>query len=168
MENSVRPQFSTHYKILGVYQILGSILGFLLLFHSLYQQGWSVVQLLALDIALFLFCLFSLICGLLCLKLNEIALSLSTINQVLQLFGFGVGGFIYIYTSGVNLSISLDFTHQLMVNPKIGVSKMLLQFNNTSGNSFIEINVIALAIIVWIDRVQQKIKNYKCNGVKTS
>jgi len=161
MEIFIRSQFSITHKIIGIYQIIGSAIGFILLCHSLYLQGWSAVQLLAIDIVLLLFCIYSFVCGILCMKLHEMALTLSFVNQILQLLGFGLSGFLYTYTSGINFSIVLDFTNQLMMNLDLGISKMFLQFNNGTETIFFQINIVALAIMIWIDRTQQKTKSFK-------
>jgi hypothetical protein len=161
MENFIRSQFSMSYKILGIYQIIGSTIGLILLFYLVYNQGFSVVQLLAIDIVMLLFSLYGLICGILCIKLHEMALTLSFVNQALQLLSFGLSGCLYTYTSGIDFFISFDFTNQLIVSLELGIPKMLLQFNNGAGLTFLNINIVALAIIIWIDSIQHKIKTFK-------
>ena len=160
MEILARKQFKFQYQALGIYQILGSLVGFVLFFNLINHQGWSVVQSLALDIILLLFNIFSLICGVLCLKFKDGALSFSTINQVLQLLGFGVGSFLYVYASGIHFSIIYNFNKSDVLDFKFGVSKMFLQFNTKVEIDFIQVNLIALIIIIWIGILQQKIRKY--------
>ncbi|MBK7307820.1 MAG: hypothetical protein IPI88_12850 [Chitinophagaceae bacterium] len=89
------------------------------------------------------------------------ALTLSFVNQILQLLGFGLSGFLYTYTSGINFSIVLDFTSQFMINFDLGISKMFLQFKNGTETVFIQINLVALALMIWIDRTKHRIKTFK-------
>jgi len=159
MKDNSRQNFYTQFRILGIYQFVGGIIGLLILFYSIYNSGIHVIPVFFLLIIFFLFFAYSIICGLLCLRSHDLALPLSKINQVLQLIGIGIGGYSYSYVAGVNLSLKLNFPDLSSFNFALGISKMEMRFNTNSEFSMLEINLVALALMIWIDRFQRKITN---------
>ena len=159
MESSGRQKFKSEFKILGIYQLIGGILGLLILLYSIYDTGIRAVPMLFLFLAISLFFVYSIICGVLCLKSHDLALTLSYVNQIIQLIGIGLGGYLYNYAAGVYFSLKFDFTDISSLNFNFGISKMELQFNRDISFNMLEINFVAIFLIIWIDKLQRKIKN---------
>jgi O-antigen/teichoic acid export membrane protein len=78
-------KYDTWFNWLGAYQFFGGLLGLGMTVYSIYGNGFRSIPLLAIFILFFLFYGFSVVCGWLCLRQKDMALSLSYINQCLQL-----------------------------------------------------------------------------------
>lgn len=158
MENNSRIKFDKEFIGLGLYQFLGGIAGLIFLFCSIYQTGFSIIPEFFKPLILFFFILYSIICGILCLKIHELALTLSYINQLMQLVAIGVGGYFYRYVSGLYLSLHFDFKHGPDFYFGFGLSNMALRFNTNSYSYMIEINLVAIAVMICIDKLRNRIR----------
>lgn len=159
MEIYGRQKIKSEFKILGIYQLIGGILGLVLLFYSIYDTGIRAIPIFFLLLTISLFFVYSILCGILCLKSHDLALTLSFVNQLIQLLGIGLGGYLYNYVAGVYFSLKFDLTDLSNINLGFGISKMELQFNRDINFHILEINFIAIALIIWIDKLQRKIRN---------
>ncbi len=155
--------FSTKIKSsltkLGIYQTAGGTLGILIIIWSIYNSisitGVSVLIYLSMSF----FFAYSIFCGILCIKKNRDALIHSLINQMLQVFGFAVMGYALKYIAGFYLTIGLDLTDSLQFTSGTGISKFAFNINNEKERLEIDVNLIALGIVYWIDRLKQKVKS---------
>ena len=163
MESSISLKFDSQYKIFGFYQLFGGLIGLYLVFSSIYNLGFQSIPVIFLFIVMFLFYIYSTICGVLCLRKNEMALTLSYINQLLQIIGIGFAGYLYNYAAGIYFSLSFDLKNFSNFNFLNGISKMNLQFNTSSNSVMFEINLIAISLMIWIDKLKTKIKNEVLN-----
>ena len=91
------------------------------------------------------------------------ALPLSYINQCLQLINFAFGGYAYKYIAGVYLSLFFNFTHGLDFNITFGISQMELKFNTDSELIYLQINLMAIFIMIMIDKLRRNIKTEQLN-----
>lgn len=113
---------------------------------------------IAIYLIFLIFYVYSIISGILCLKTSKHALKLSLINQLLQVIGFALMGFAFKYIAGFYFTIGLDLTESINVTFGIGLSKFDFNFNNEYDRLEIDINVVALLLIFWIDLLMKRLK----------
>jgi hypothetical protein len=137
-------------KILAFYQIITGVLGllFLLLFNITSSSTIFVII-----IGLYSFSIYS---GYLLLtkKLKK-GLDMTLYNQLFQVFGFGISGFTFEYFSGIFLSLGLNFTNDTIINYNAGFSTWILNLGS-NDNLFININIIAIIIILYTLNLKDK------------
>ncbi len=92
----------------------------------------------------------------LCLKNHELAFSLSSANQFLQLIGFSFSSYLFDYTAGIFLSLTINFGEGPMFDWKSGFSRMHFRYDAAPGATMIGINLIAIGLLVLIDLSKKK------------
>lgn len=143
---------------LGFYQIAGGILGIIFMLIAIYSNPVLSGIAVLIYLLILLFFGYSILCGFFCVKARKNALLLSLANQILQILGFAMMGFAFKYVAGVYFSIGLDLTEGTNLSFGAGVSKFAFNFNNEEGRLELDINIIALALIYWIDNLMKRIK----------
>jgi hypothetical protein len=118
---------------------------------------FSLALLLLFLIALSLYA-FSIYCGVILFKNIEIGLRLSKINQLLQVVHFTILGYAFKYISGVHLSIGLDLTESLEFRFNLSISGWQFTINDDDPSIIVSLNLVALFLIAFIDKIQLKIK----------
>jgi len=142
---------------LGLYQAFGGGIGMLFVLWALIQTAaLTMHEVLVTAIALTLFG-YSVYCGFLCLYSKGGCLKHSLINQLFQLAGVSFAGFSYMYAAGVFLSVGLDASAALDIKFRFGISKIDLIVND-SRPSALHINLVALLLVLWIDRLSRRLK----------
>ncbi len=142
---------------LGLYQVVGGFLGVILLFvnvasipHLLVRNGLFLLLVL-------LFFSYSIYCGVLCFLKKGSALKHSLVNQILQLLNFSIGGVIFGYSAGIYVGIGLDLTHSIDFYFDAGLSRFLSLYSRPLFNQLdISINLVALAIIYWMEKMKKR------------
>lgn len=143
---------------LGLYQIIGGVVGMLTIFWEMYRIGLMSGLSVLVYLLIILFFAYSIFCGILCLKTNENALKYSLANQILQVISFSIMGFAFKYVAGFVLTIGLDLTNSIEFNLGVGISKFKFDFNSLSQRLEVDLNLIAFALIYWIDKLMKKVK----------
>ena len=151
-------------KIFSIYQILGGVAGIVVtvyLIASLVSIQPVLFFLLFLATA---FCCFSIFSGIkLWLNVN-MGIRLSKINQLLQLIQFVAFGNAYEYLSGASFRVGINLTESFNFKFNIDlVSKYQFNFNYDNPDFIVSINLIALFLIIWIDKMLMKIKKQRQN-----
>ena len=161
MQADLSTKTKSNIRTIGWYQIIGGGLGVLILLYSLF----TIDQIVGLNILvygiMFLFFGFSVICGALCLNYDKKALQYSLINQFLQLISLAILGFAFSYAAGIYFALGLDFTKSFELTFNIGVSKFDFNINREHGRIEINLNLVALGLIYWIDRLIKRSKAEK-------
>lgn len=152
--------------ILAYYQIVGGAIGIVFLVWIIATTfpipGLSI--LLYLFMALFFG--FSIYCGwLLVEKRIETGLTLSKINQILQIFGIAFGGFAYEYVSGFMLSPGINLENGTNFTFNFSLSKFELFFNSSKDFARVEFNLVAIYLVYFINKLQDAIATQKTLGV---
>jgi hypothetical protein len=148
-------------RVLGIYQIAGGILGIgLTMWLCLRIDSISGPILFLLLIAFGLYC-YSIYCGILLLKKKNYGLKHALINQFLQLLNFTIFGFSFKYISGAFLSIGLDLTTSVQMQFRLGISTWQITVNDNPELFEINLNLVALFLIIFIDRLKRKIAEEK-------
>jgi hypothetical protein len=145
-------------KQLGVYQIIGGAVGIILLLYSLISNNHFSGLLLLLFGVMLLFFVYSIFCGTLCVQQKPMALQHSLINQFLQLFGFAVLGFSFSYVAGIFIAVGIDLSSAIEFEFNLGISKFDMNINMETERTEVTFNLVALALIYWIDTLVKKAK----------
>ena len=148
---------SNLYK-LGLYQIIGGVLGVLIIIWVIFKSpAFSELTVLIYLVMVLFFC-YSIFCGTLCIQTKKNALIHSLTNQILQLFGFAVMGYALKYVAGFYLTIGLDLKDSIEFNFGAGISKFDFNINNERERLELDFNLVAFLFIIWIDKIMKKVK----------
>jgi hypothetical protein len=150
---------------LAYYQIAGGAIGIILLI-------WLVVSTFPVqgaNILLYLFMaiLFALsICSgwLLLEGQTEVGLTLSKINQLLQVFGIAFGGFAYEYVAGISLSLGINLEDSANFIFNFSFSKLELYINSSKDFAKVEFNLVAIYLVYFIIKLQNAVSQRKKLG----
>ena len=145
-------------KLLAYYEIIGGVLGLLILtYFTLTTSSIQLPLLIALSIGAIFF-LFSIISGqqLLYGNLTK-ALNLSLITQMLQLISFAVSGYALLLVSGLMISVGLELTNGFEVSSGFSLSEYDFNFNNQKELVIFKINLVALFLIYQIIKIKSKL-----------
>ena len=147
---------------LAYYQIAGGTIGILLLIWLIASTfpvpGMSIL------LYLFMAMLFGLsICSgwLLIEKRIEQGLTLSKINQLLQIFGIAFGGFAYEYVAGISLALGVNLEDSANFIFNFSISKLELYVNSSKDFAKVEFNLIAIYLVYFIIKLQNAVSQHK-------
>ena len=143
---------------LGFYQIFGGSVGILIIIWAIYKSPILTGLTVLVYLFILLFFVYSIFCGTLCLKTKKNALGHSLTNQILQVIGFAIMGFAFNYVSGLYLTIGLDLTDSIKLDFSAGISKFDFNLNNEKDRVEVDFNLVAFAVIFWIDKLMKKVK----------
>jgi hypothetical protein len=142
-------------RALGIYQITGGIIGIGITLWLINLFAAPALLLVIVLLALGLYA-YSIYCGVLVLKNAKRGLKLSKINQLLQLVSFSAFGYAFQYVSGAFMSVGLDLTESLNFKFNTGISSWQININSDNPFLIININLLALFLIMAIDKLQNK------------
>ena len=143
-------------KYIGWYQVIGGILGNgLLIWTILTNQYLSNGQVLAILGAILLFS-FSIYCGILLIKGKRSGTKLSVINQFLQIINFSLLGYSYYYISGLQFSVGVDYTNDLLLKAEYTLSGFQFSTNESEDQVRLLINIVPLVIINMLFRLSSE------------
>jgi hypothetical protein len=159
MEYLVSHKSAFKLFILGIYQLIGGLMGTAIESLSLYSyiRNDLFTALTGLQhIVFMLFFCYSVYCGICCIQIKKNALKLSLINQYLQLIGFSIMGLMVKYVSGLEFTIYLRLNNPGDISLGSGFSKFDFYF--VSSKIFaINLNLVALLLKFWIKKLDKKI-----------
>lgn len=158
----------TTILILGIYQIIGALLGFYIIAQFLLRtQEVSGTTLLILFITIGLYSLSMKAGTVLIRKKYKRGLILSLINQIFQVVAIALGGYKYDFSSGAKIAAGFNFTDGFLM-------KLNLQFTSEfslawkSGEEyFLSINLLAIFLLYLIVDIYEEIFNNKKNKIPT-
>ena len=159
-------KIESELKALGIYQIIGGAIGIFASLFAIISSQSTLATYVALSANLVF--AFSIVCGVWCVMEKAEAISLSLINQYLQTIGFSIMGLGFSYFSGVYFSIGLDLTNGFDFKLHIGFSQLYLNVNYNSQDLIVNINIVAIALINWIDKLKVKAGLNKKNLLTSS
>lgn len=143
---------------LGIYQLVGGIIGLLLItWVGLHSPFVTSLIITVYVIVALVFC-YSIVCGILSIKLHPQALRFSLINQVAQLISIAVPAISFHYCAGFFINLGIDFTDVIRFDTQLGLSGVIFDFNTEPVEKTIHINIISLLLVIWIVRIKRKTK----------
>ena len=158
MEKQISKETEADLTKLGLYQIIGGAVGLLIILWSIFKTPLFTGLTVVVYLFILLFFAYSIFCGTLCLKTNKNALGHSLTNQIFQVIGFAMMGYAFKYVAGFYLTIGLDLTDSINLDFGAGVSKFDFNFNNEKDRLEVDFNLVAFALIYWIDKLMKKVK----------
>jgi hypothetical protein len=158
MENLISKETESDLTKLGLYQIVGGAVGILIIIWGIYKSPLLTGLTALIYLFILLFFAYSIFCGTLCLKTKKNALGHSLTNQILQVIGFAIMGFAFKYVAGFYLTIGIDLTDSVNFGFGAGISKFNFNFNNEKDRLEVDFNLVAFALIYWIDKLMKKVK----------
>lgn len=145
-------------KIIGIYQIVGGLIGLVTTSYLLANYGISDIAIFKIVILFLALYFFSIFCGYLILKEQyEKGLNYSILNQLLQVLSFTILGFAFKFYAGAYLCIGLNLTTDTILTYNIGVSAWNFEINSDTRTTNLSINVVALVLINIIFNLKDKI-----------
>ncbi|WP_101443131.1 hypothetical protein [Pontibacter ramchanderi] len=153
MNNQIRNQI----RAIALYQIIGGILGIALTLWVLFS-GEMVIDQSALRISLFAggLYIFSILCGRMLFRNQKRGLVLSLINQVLQVVYFSFGAYAFQYVAGLRVGAGVDMVAGWVFKFRLALSSFHFSIGSDTGQKFIGVNLVALFLIFWIERLLEK------------
>ena len=141
-------------KTLGVYEIIGGIIGLLILL-TINIEYLNSANITSLVISLILY-VFSIYCGYLLLN-GELqkGINLSIYNNLIQIVGFGVLGFVFKFTSGICLGINLDMTNDTLLRLNFDISNLHINIKGSSEITFISFNFLSMFIVRYLLKMKE-------------
>lgn len=145
-------------KIIGWYQIIGGLSGFIIVAKGLSNGIYygNIDKFLYSLVSLFF--LFSVLSGWFCIRANKNAIAFSTINQYLQVIYFSSKGTTYCYLAGAYIVAGFDITESFHIFFDYGLAKIQLFFNSEPELIFFAVNFPALLFIYWLNRLRKHVK----------
>lgn len=138
---------------------MGGILGIVLTVWVMFS-GEMVVDQQALRLGMLaggLF-LFSILCGRMLFRNPTRGLRLSLVNQVLQVLYFAFGSYGFQYVAGLRIGVGVDVLESWTFKFRLALSSFHFNFGTESGQQFIGLNLVALFLIFWIERLLEQEK----------
>lgn len=158
MEKQLRKQIIG----LALYQIVGGILGIVFTLWVMFR-GEVVLTQQVLRFSLFaagLF-IFSILCGRMLFRNPPRGLVLSLINQVLQVIYFAFGAYGFQYVAGLRIGFGFDMIGSWTFKFRVALSSFQFDLGTDTGQKFIGINLVALFLIFWTERLLEQVKANK-------
>ncbi len=145
-------------KALAIYQIAGGVLGLgITIWVIAHTPVITGLLMLIFLVALGLYT-YSVLCGILLVRQHKHGLKYSLINQYLQLVNFAILGFGLKYVSGMLLSVGVDLTGEFEMKFNFAImSTWEFNVNRDVERIEINLNLFALFIIIFIDRLKKGI-----------
>lgn len=155
MKSNIRNQL----RGLATYQIVGGSLG--IAFTVLVMlQGATILtqQVLCGSILAAALFIFSIVCGALLFRNPQRGLTLSLVNQVLQVVYFTFGAYGFQYVAGLRVGFGFDMAGSWTFKFRLALSSFQFHLSTDTGQKFIGINLVALFLIFWLENLQDKAK----------
>jgi len=159
MEKLISKETELELTKLGLYQLVGGILGLLIVLWSIFKSPLLTGPTVLVFLLVLLLFAYSIFCGTICLRANKNALEYSLVNQMLQLISFAFMGFAFRYISGFYCTIGLDLTDKIKFDFGAGISNLVININNEKDKLSVDLNIVAFALIYWIDKLMSKVKH---------
>jgi hypothetical protein len=165
MQTLFSKNINNKLNFLGVYQILGGVLGLMLTIWLLTRVAQMTALIALLFLLAFVLYALSTCCGILLLgRQYSVGLKLSILNQVLQIGSFQFLGYAFLYISGCFLNLGIGYgVGNLASGLKMGfdfglMSKWQLSIASHNHSFALYVNLVAIYLIYFIDKLRGSIK----------
>jgi hypothetical protein len=150
-------------NFIEIYQIIGGIVGLLMMLYSLFTtdlskyHNWMGSITLVTPFLFFGFCIYS---GIVLNRKNYVlGLKLVFISLLMQLVAFDIFGIFYSAINGIAIKATLDLTKDVIAGLDFHPSHFLITYNSSSAVFIVKINLVAIAMLFYTSKVFQKIKH---------
>jgi hypothetical protein len=107
----------------------------------------------------FLLYIFSIFAGYKLIKLDELGIHYSKINQLLQLIFFATLGCGYSFVSGFKFVIGIDATTDVRLFYRYSLSDWRFMINPSNESNYFGINIIALILVILLEKLFREINS---------
>jgi len=146
-------------KALGIYQLSFAIIGVGITFRVISQVGFQFTQITIVFFVVMLIFLPGIYSGIACIQKKQDCLLYSSIYQYLQLLNVEIAGYGFRYDAGLSVDLGFDLTTDFMIRLKMEIlSFWHVDFNNHSNVILVNLNLLALALILVIDQLKKQQK----------
>jgi len=155
-------------EYLGYYQIIGGIIGILLMTFNIYDELNSNGFFLFSMSLFYGLCGFSIYSGILlirkkCLK----GLNFSIFIQTMQILSFAIFGYIFNYAIGIYVRLKIELTNDIIVGFDFGFANWNLSRNANLDIIEINFNIVAIILLSFIFKFKEQITN-ELNKIKAT
>ncbi len=157
MENDASRYLNSRITALGVYQVMGGLIGiyYLIVFvtgsHNIPSVTVAIVTLG------FLVHCFSIFCGVFLFKDRMRGARFSITNQLLQVISFFAMGFGYDYVSGISAKVDVSFSPEVATGMESSLSNWVISFKGDTSLSMVSFNIVAIFLVIFTIRLQRRI-----------
>jgi hypothetical protein len=144
-------------KLIAWYEIAGGFLGLCLVIWLIATTGTITgITLLIFALAIGLYS-FSIFCGIQLFKNPlKLGLTISIINQILQIINFSIFGLGYKYIAGILITFGIDYTSALKSTMNFSVSTFQIIINQEKEVFTVGINIVAAFLAYSLDKLKNK------------
>ncbi|WP_026452138.1 hypothetical protein [Aequorivita capsosiphonis] len=147
-------------EYLGYYQIVGGIIGILIMTFNIYDKLNSNGFFLFSMFLFFGLCAFSIYSGILLIQKKYLkGLNCSIFIQAIQILSFAILGYIFNYAIGFYIRLTVELTNDTIVGFDFGFVNWNLSRNANQDLIEINFNIIAIILLGFIFKFKEKITN---------
>jgi hypothetical protein len=158
MDNILTKEIILRFKVFGIYQIVGGLIGLTLTSLAFFQGSQLGTTLFLLILLIILLYAHSIFCGILLLMKKIGGLNHSLANQIFQLLAFSIFGFAFNYFSGIYFLLGFDLTNNFLLIFDFGISSWKVTIGSDEGIVSFSLNLIALCLILFIENQKSQIR----------
>ncbi len=147
-------RIKNYEDFIGYYQIVGAVIGFLMLIISLMHTGNLTGFLLAFYLVAILLFGFSFYSGRLALKRDKHYRTYTTINQILQILSFSIAAVTYNYYSGLAIEIGVNFSQTFEFNFSANISGFGFEYKPNRSAFELGVNIVPFIVIGLLSKIE--------------
>ena len=145
-------------EYLGYYQIIGGIVGILFMIYNIYDQFTSNGFFLFSLTVFFGLCTFSIYSGILLIRKKYLkGLNCSIFIQAVQILSFVLLGYIFNYSVGLNLRLTIELTNDTITGLDFGFINWDLSRNANPDLIEVNFNIVAIVLLSMIFKLKEQI-----------
>ncbi len=145
-------------EYLGYYQIVGGIIGILIMTFNIYDKLNSNGFFLFSMFLFFGLCAFSIYSGILLIRKKYLkGLNCSVFIQAIQILSFAILGYIFNYAIGFYTRLTVELTNDTIVGFDFGFVNWDFQRNANPDLIEINFNIIAIIVLSLIFKLKEQI-----------
>lgn len=145
-------------KAIGIYQIVGGLIGFIVIATASFSTPPDKLVYLILPGLLLLG--FSIYVGKQTYEQNKNSLSLTIINQLIQLLGIYIGKYGFEYVSGLSLGFTVDLSDKLLIGVNFHLSTLNYRLGLEPEKYFFSFNFVSIAIIYYTEKIKNSANKF--------
>ncbi len=135
--------------------LLGIAFTLWVLFHGELEVTPQVLRISLFAATLYIV---SILCGRMLWRNPQRGLAFSLANQVLQVIYFTFGSYGFQYVAGLRIGLGFDMVGSWTFKFRLALSSFQFMLGTDTGQKFIGINLVALFLIFWMERLLEDVK----------
>ncbi|WP_207431740.1 hypothetical protein [Sabulibacter ruber] len=144
---------------IAFYQLVGGAVGLVLAIRTGFKMEAEAMSSTAAILLACILYLYSIFCGVLLLKQPARYLTLSMVNQVLQVLSLGIGSFAFNYVAGLKIGIGVNFLESWVFKLRFSISSFQFILGAGTVSSFVTVNLLALVLLYLLEVSKDKLRS---------